>query len=106
MIISELTPHITHDAARESCRCPIGAVTTGSAVTLAFTDGLSSVLDAELVLYGDGFEHRYEMALEDGRWYVRVTMPEEAAALWYVSGSASPKGNIGSAQARAAASAS
>lgn len=84
MIISELTPHITHDAARESCRCPIGAVTTGSAVTLAFTDGLASVLDAELVLYGDGFESRHEMALADGRWYVRVTMPEEAAALWYV----------------------
>lgn len=84
MIISELTPHITHDAARESCRCPIGAVTTGSAVTLAFTDGLASVLDAELVLYGDGFESRHEMALSDGRWYVSVTMPEEPAALWYV----------------------
>ena len=84
MIISELTPHLTHDAARESCRCPIGAVTTGSSVTLAFTDGLAAVLEAELVLYGDGFESRCEMALEDGRWFVRVTMPEEAAALWYV----------------------
>lgn len=84
MIISELTPHLTHDAARESCRCPIGAVTTGSSVTLAFTDGLAAVLEAELVLYGDGFESRCEMALESGRWFVRVTMPEEAAALWYV----------------------
>lgn len=106
MIISELTPHLTHDAARESCRCPIGAVTTGSSVTLAFTDGLAAVLEAELVLYGDGFESRCEMALENGRWFVRVTMPEEAAALWYVSGSASRAGNTGSAQGRAGASAS
>ena len=42
------------------------------------------MLEAELVLYGDGFESRCEMALENGRWFVRVTMPEEAAALWYV----------------------
>ena len=82
MIISERTPHRTHDAARECCRCPIGAVTTGSDVTLAFTDGLAAVLDAELVLYGDDFERRYDMALDDGRWYVRVTMPEVPAALW------------------------
>ena len=83
MIISELTPHIVHDTARESCRCPIGPAKTGSEVTLAFTDGAGAVLDAELVLNGDGFEERRELALEDGRWFARIKMPEEPAALWY-----------------------
>ena len=83
MIISELTPHIVHDTARESCRCPIGPARTGSEVTLAFTDGAGAVLDAELVLNGDGFEERRELALEDGRWFARIKMPEEPAALWY-----------------------
>ena len=52
MIISELTPHIVHDTARESCRCPIGPAKTGSELTLAFTDGAGAVLGAELVLNG------------------------------------------------------
>ena len=83
MIISELTPHIVHDTARESCRCPIGPAKTGSEVTLAFTDGAGAVLDAELVLNGDGFEQRSELALEDGRWFIKLKMPETPQALWY-----------------------
>ena len=83
MIISELTPHIVHDTARESCRCPIGPAKTGSELTLAFTDGAGAVLGAELVLNGDGFEKRFELSLEDGRWSVTLRMPDEPGALWY-----------------------
>ena len=56
MIISSLQPHITHDAASESDRRPIGAVRAGQSVRLGFRDGAAAVLDAELVLSGDGFD--------------------------------------------------
>ncbi len=48
MIISSLQPHITHDAASESDRRPIGAVRAGQSVRLGFRDGAAAVLDAEL----------------------------------------------------------
>lgn len=46
MIISSLQPHITHDAASESDRRPIGAVRAGQSVRLGFRDGAAAVLDA------------------------------------------------------------
>ena len=39
MIVSELTPFITHDPARERFHSPIGAVPTGAPLRLAFSDG-------------------------------------------------------------------
>ena len=83
MIISSLQPHITHDAASESDRRPIGAVRAGQSVRLGFRDGAAAVLDAELVLSGDGFERRYKMALTGGRWYCDLVPSTEPAALWY-----------------------
>ncbi len=83
MIISSLQPHITHDAASESDRKPIGAIRAGQSVRLSFYDGAAAVLDAELVLSGDGFERRYKMALTSGRWYCDLVPSEEPAALWY-----------------------
>ena len=83
MIVSELTPHITHDPARERFHRPLGAVPTLSPVRLAFSDGRSAVKSAELLLFGDGFEQRYEMAPESGDWAVTISAPAEPAALWY-----------------------
>ena len=84
MRVSELTPHITHDPARERFHSPLGAVPTLSPLRLAFSDGRAAVKSAELILFGDeGFEHRYEMAPEGGDWAVTITAPEEPAALWY-----------------------
>ena len=65
MIVSELTPFITHDPARERFHSPLGAVCTLAPVRLAFSDGRAAVKSAELVLSGDdGFEERYEMSPE------------------------------------------
>ena len=83
MIISTLKPHITHDAASEADRSPIGALRAGESVRLGFSDGAGAVLDAELVLNGDGFERRYKMALSSGHWFCDLVPSEEPAALWY-----------------------
>ena len=84
MIISELTPFITHDPARERFHRPLGAVETRAPLRLAFSDARSDVRSAELVIEGDGgFEQRWEMSPEGGDWCCTVTVPEEPAALWY-----------------------
>ena len=83
MIISTLKPHITHDAASEADRSPIGALRAGESVRLGFSDGAGAVLDAELVLNGYGFERRYKMALSSGHWFCDLVPSEEPAALWY-----------------------
>ena len=84
MIVSELTPFITHDPARERFHSPLGAVCTLAPVRLAFSDGRAAVKSAELVLSGDdGFEERYEMSPEGGDWVVTISAPEQPAALWY-----------------------
>ena len=65
MIVSELTPHITHDPARERFHAPIGAVPALAPLRLAFSDGRAAVKSAELVLSGDdGFEQRWDMVPE------------------------------------------
>lgn len=84
MRVSELTPHIIHDPAREIFRSPLGAVPTLSPVRLAFSDGRAAVQSAELVVFGDeGYEERLDMAPEGGGWAVTYTAPAEARALWY-----------------------
>ena len=106
MIISSLQPHITHDAASESDRRPIGAVRAGQSVRLGFRDGAAAVLDAELVLNGDGFERRYKMALTGGRWYCDLVPSTEPAALWYCFCLRLEEASSGSAPPMAGASAS
>ena len=84
MIVSELTPHITHDPARERFHAPIGAVPALAPLRLAFSDGRAAVKSAELVLSGDdGFEQRWDMVPEGGDWAVTIAVPETPAALWY-----------------------
>ena len=46
MRVSELTPHITHDPARERFHSPLGAVPTLSPLRLAFSDGRAAVKSA------------------------------------------------------------
>ena len=84
MIVSELTPFITHDPARERFHSPLGTVETGAALRLAFSDGRSDVKRAELVIAGDdGFEQALDMRPEGGDWAAEFTAPDEPAALWY-----------------------
>ena len=84
MTISELTPFITHDPARERFHCPLGAVETLATVRIAFSDPRSDVKSAELVLSGDdGFEQRCEMVPAGGDWVAEITAPAEPTALWY-----------------------
>ena len=84
MIVSELTPFIHHDPARERFHRPLGAIPTRAPLRLAFSDGRASVKSAELVVSGDdGYEEHYDMAPEGGDWAVTITAPEEPAALWY-----------------------
>ena len=84
MIVSELTPYITHDPAEERFHRPIGAVSTRSPLRLAFSDGRAAVKSAELVVSGDnGYEAVYEMAPEGGDWAYTLSAPEEPCVLWY-----------------------
>ncbi len=84
MIVSELTPHIIHDPARERFHSPLGAVPALAPLRLAFSDGTAAVKSAELVLSGDeGFEQRWEMKPEDGDWAVTISAPQTPCALWY-----------------------
>ncbi len=84
MLVSEHTPHITHDPARERFHRPLGAVTTLSCLRLAFSDDRAAVKSAELVLNGDdGYEQRWDMSPEGGDWAVTIQAPAEPAALWY-----------------------
>ncbi len=84
MRVSELTPFITHDPARERFHSPIGSVPTGAPLRLAFSDGRSDVKSAELILTGDGgFEKRWDMRPEGGDWCAEISAPDEPAALWY-----------------------
>lgn len=83
MGLYELSQKITHDAADEYFRSPIGAVPTLSEVTLAFGDKSGAVLDAELLLCGDGGEESHELAFDGSRWFVKLRLPETPAALRY-----------------------
>ncbi len=84
MIVSELTPYITHDPARERCHCPLGAVPALSTLRLAFSDGRAAVKSAELIVSGDdGLELKYDMVPEGGDWAATISVPETPAALWY-----------------------
>ena len=84
MIVSELTPHIMHDPARERFHYPLGAVPALAPLRLAFSDGRAAVHSAELVVSGDeGYEERYEMAPDGGDWAVTISAPEHGIALWY-----------------------
>lgn len=83
MTISELTPKIIHDAALEECRCPIGAVKTGTHVALSFLDRSGNVVSAQLFLWSDGWERQYDMTRVNGRFTASFEVPPEPAALWY-----------------------
>ncbi len=83
MTLSELRPKIYCDAARESCRRPIGALRTGESVTVAFFDPEALVLDAEAHFSGDGFDQTVEMCSDGERWFAEYRVPDRPQALWY-----------------------
>lgn len=64
-----------HDAGDEAFRRPLGALETGAAVRLAFTDTESFVFDAAVELYGDAYSDTVAMAQTAAGFAASVTVP-------------------------------
>ena len=80
---TERTPALIHDGRLTRYRSIPGAAPAGSEIRLAFLRRGGSITRAELVLWGDGFESSWNMEREGDEYYVNLTLPENAQALWY-----------------------
>ena len=80
---SERTPALIHDGRLPQYRSIPGAADAGSAIRLAFRRRGGSIRRAELVLWGDDFEHSWNMESDGDEYYVNLILPEEPQALWY-----------------------
>ena len=75
---------VKHVSTENRFRSPGGAVVTGSEVRFAFELLGGRVERATLILYGDTMNREYSMQRQGNLFTVNVSMPEEAAALWYL----------------------
>ncbi len=80
---AERTPALIHDGRLPRYRSIPGAAAAGSEIRLAFRRRGGSISRAELVLWGDDFEHSWNMEADGNEYYVNLTLPEEPQALWY-----------------------
>ena len=80
---AERTPALLHDSRRPEYRSLFGAATCGSAIRLAFLRRGGRIKRAELVLWGDDFEHSWSMEQDGNEYYVNLILSDEPQALWY-----------------------
>ena len=80
---SERTPALIHDGRLPQYRSVPGAAEAGGTLRLAFRRRGGRISRAETVLWGDGFESSWNMERDGDIYYVNLTLPEEAQALWY-----------------------
>ena len=76
-------PALVHDSRCPEYRSLFGAVTAGSELRLAFRCRGGRITHAETVLWSDDFESSYNMEREGNEFFVCLTLPEQAQALWY-----------------------
>ena len=76
-------PAVYHNSRSTEFRSIPGAVETGSTLRLSFIRKGGKIRHAELVLWGDGYERRYEMEVKGREYFVEFTLDEEPRALWY-----------------------
>jgi len=77
------TPALIHDSRLPQYRSRYGAVRVGRDLRLAFLCRGGHITRAELVLWGDDFEHSWSME-QEGNWhYVNIIMDNTPKALWY-----------------------
>ena len=79
----ERTPALIHDSRQRVYRSVYGAIRAGRELRLAFLCRGGRIRHAELVLWGDDFEHSWSMEEKDNLFYVNLTMPNKPQALWY-----------------------
>ena len=80
---AERTPALIHESRRAEFRSLFGAAKCGSELRLAFLRRGGRITQAELVLWGDDFEHSWSMEQDGNQYYVNLTLPETPDALWY-----------------------
>ncbi len=80
---AERTPALIHDSRLPEYRSLFGAAAGGSELCLAFRRRGGRIDRAELVLWGDDFEHSWSMEEKDDLFFARIRLPEKAQALWY-----------------------
>ena len=79
----ERTPALIHDTRLFEYRSRYGAVRVGRDLRLAFRCRGGQITRAELVIWGDDFEHSWSMERDGNEYYVNLTMDEKPQALWY-----------------------
>lgn len=94
MTLSELNPKILHDAADERFRSPLGAVETGTPLTLRLRDGSGLVQAAALHLWCDDWEKVLPAPEAADGFAVSFAAPDAPAALWYAFSLTLPDGEL------------
>lgn len=79
----ETIPVLIHNSRRTEYRSISTAVETGRALRLAFLRKGGRIRHAELILWGDDFERSMDMEQDKDTYYVNLTLPDQAQALWY-----------------------
>ena len=77
------TPALIHDSRLSEYRSRYGAVRMGRDLRLAFRCRGGQITRAELVLWGDSFEHSWSMEQEGDLSPVSLLMDKTPMALWY-----------------------
>ncbi len=80
---AERTPALLHDTRKLEYRNHYGAVRVGWDLRLAFRCRGGRLSRAELVVWGDDFEHSWSMDREGDLYAVTIPTPEQPVALWY-----------------------
>ncbi len=80
---AEHVPALIHDSRLPEYRSLFGAVPAGSTLRLAFRRRGGRIGRAELVLWGDHFEHSWSMENQGDLYYCQLCLPDKAQALWY-----------------------
>ena len=76
-------PAVYHNSRKEIYRSIPGAVETGSSLRLSFIRKGGKIRHAELVLWADGYERRYDMEVSGREYYARIELDEVPRAMWY-----------------------
>ncbi len=81
--ILSTTPGLVHDTRRREYRSLLGAVRVGWDLRLSFRCRGGRINRAELVVWGDNFEHSYSMEQNGREYYATVNVDNTPRALWY-----------------------
>ena len=79
----DAVPALIHDTRLLEYRSHYGAVRVGWDLRLAFRCRGGRITRAELVLWGDDFEHSWSMERDGDVYYLNMPLPDQPKALWY-----------------------